>query len=619
MGEYHAAAKTYRQLYNKLTKRAQQPERGIVAYRLAECHRHLSQPAKAAVAYQNAIRYGYPDSAAYLHLAQMLQAQGKYAQAIDQYRIYLSSDSANIQARVGVAGARIGLDKSRATRYVVRPFKTVNTQRSDYAPVYLDPSGDALYYSTTNEKATGTRRSSITGTKHGDIWFTRKDEHGRWMRPEPVAGDINTDADEGTVSFSPDGTTMYFSRAVMSDSRDTGVEIFTSQRSDARWSTPVKLELSDDTMASYAHPAVSPDGRWLYFTSDMPGGYGGKDIWRIDLQERGARPRNLGPWINTPGNEMFPYMRTDSTLYFSSDGWPGLGGLDIFRATLNDTGDWSVTNMSAPLNSPADDFGITFGIGENGFFSSNRGDSRGYDHIFSFDLPELKIRISGWVLDHDEEPVPGAIIRIVGNDGSNLKQVAKADGSFAFPLDRGVKYAMMAGAKGYLNSRQEFTSDSAETDAEYVIDFMLAPVNKPIVVDNIYFDYDKATLRPESKGALDELAQVLRDNPSVIIEMASHTDRHGSEAYNERLSARRAQSVVDYLISAGISADRLTSRGYGESVPQTVTKRIAREHPAFAEGTILTEEYILTLEDDLQQVADQINRRTEFRVISTLY
>lgn len=619
MGEYAEAAKTYRQLYNKLNKREQQTERGAIAYRLAECHRRLSQPARAAVAYQNAIRYGYPDSTAYLRLAQTLQAQGKYAQAIAQYRTCLSKDSTNVAARIGLAGSQIGLDKTRATRYVVRPFKTVNTRRADYAPMYLDGSGDVLYFTTTDERVTGTNRSAITGTKKGDIWMTRKDEQGRWLRPEPAAGDVNTDADEGTVSFSPDGTTMYLSRAVQSDAHDTGVDIYTSQRYDARWSAPVKLEISDDTASSYAHPAVSPDGRWLYFTSDMPGGYGGKDIWRISLQQQGARPHNLGPWINTAGDEMFPYMRTDSVLYFSSDGWPGLGGLDIFKATLNDSGGWSISNMGTPLNSAADDFGMTFGEGENGFFSSNRGDSRGYDHVFSFSLPELKIRISGRVLDHDEEPVPNAIIRIVGNDGSNQKQAAKADGSFAFPLDRGVKYAMMAGANGYLNSRQEFTSDTAETDAEYTIDFMLAAINKPVVVENIFYDYDKATLRPESKAALENLAQVLRDNSSVVIEMASHTDRHGSEAYNESLSARRAQAVVDYLISAGISPDRLTSRGYGKSEPKTVTKRIAREHPDFAEGTVLTEDYILTLDEPLQQEADQINRRTEFRVISTLY
>ncbi len=211
------------------------------------------------------------------------------------------------------------------------------------------------------------------------------------------------------------------------------------------------------------------------------------------------------------------------------------------------------------------------------------------------------------------------MIRIVGNDGSNQKQVARNDGSFSFPLDRGVSYVMLAGAKGFLNAKQEFTSDTAEEDAEYGVDFILASITKPVVIDNIFYDFDKATLRPESKTALDEMAQVLRDNPNVTIEMASHTDRKGSDEYNLDLSARRARSVIDYLISVGISADRLQSQGYGESRPKTITKKLAREYPQFKEGDVLTEEYILALPEADREVADQINRRTEFQVLSIDY
>ncbi len=328
----------------------------------------------------------------------------------------------------------------------------------------------------------------------------------------------------------------------------------------------------------------------------MPGGYGGLDIWRVNLNDRVGSLENMGPQINTPGNESFPYSRTDSLLYFASDGHPGFGGLDIFKAKLNTTGEyWSVENMGQPVNSAGDDFGITFGQGETGYFSSNRGDARGYDHIFSFELPDIHITISGWVLDKDEEPVPNAIIRIVGDDGSNQKEVARDDGSFKFNLDRGVKYVMKAGAPGYLNVKQEFESDSAEEDADYGIDFILAAINKPQVVENIFYDFDKATLRPESKSALDEMVVMLNENPNVTIEMGAHTDRKGSDEYNIRLSDRRAQSVVDYLIGAGIDAGRLSPKGYGESMPKTVTKRIAREYPQFPEGTVLTEEFIETL------------------------
>ena len=277
--------------------------------------------------------------------------------------------------------------------------------------------------------------------------------------------------------------------------------------------------------------------------------------------------------------------------------------------------------MGSPINSEGDDFGITFANPgkEAGYFSSNRGDGRGYDHLYSFELPDLKILISGWVLDKDEEPVPNAVIRIVGNDGSNQKAVARNDGSFSFPLQRGVRYVMLAGAKGYLNARQEFTSDTAEEDAEYGIDFILASINKPNIVENIFYDFDKADLRPEAKEALNEVVEMMRDNPNITIEMASHTDRKGSDEYNIRLSERRAKSVVDYLIECGIKADRLQYQGYGESRPKTVTKRIAREYPQFEEGKVLDEEFILTLPEEQQEIADQINRRTEFQVLSVDY
>ncbi|MCC8119938.1 MAG: OmpA family protein [Bacteroidales bacterium] len=619
-GEYYDASKTYRKVYNKLTKKEDRALRGQVAHKMAQCHQKLSQYSRSAAAYQNAMRYGVEDSTIHLNLAMMLQADGKYTAAIKEYETYLECDPSNLIAQNGLIGAKAAAAKNPNTRYIVKNFKLVNSRRADYAPMYYDKSYDVLYFTTTNEKVTGDNRSEITGMKKGDIWVTRKNEKGEWQRPEPAGGEVNTEADEGVISFSPDGSTMYLTRSLRAPNSQTAVEIYTSQRSDASWSAPVKYEITSDTLSSYGHPAVSPDGNWLYFSSDMPGGVGGKDIWRVNLKDKYGSLENLGEWINTPGDEMFPYVRTDSLLYFSSNGWPGYGGLDIFRAELTKSGGWNVTNMGVPMNSAADDFGITFGPGETGFFSSNRGDARGYDHIFSFEKPELNILISGWVLDKDEEPVPNAVIRIIGNDGSNQKQIAKPDGTFSFPLNRGVSYVMLAGAKGYLNSRQEFTSDTTEVDAEYGIDFILASINKPVVVDNIFYDFDKASLRPESKAALDELAQVLRDNPNVTIEMASHTDRWGSDEYNIKLSGRRAKSVIDYLIEVGISPDRLQSQGYGKTKPKTITKKLAREYPQFKEGDVLTPEYIEALENpDDQDAADQINRRTEFQVLSINY
>lgn len=620
-GEFFDASKTYRAVYNKLNSRDERPQRGEVAYKLATCYRRLNQAARASAAYQNAIRYEYPDSMAWYYLGRSLQMEGKYQPAIDAYNKFLEYVPDDQLAKEGLKGCRQAIaSRDKKTRYIVKHDKNLNSSRADFAPMFLDKSLTTLYFTSSTEKATGDNKSEITGTKKSDIFFSTKDEKGNWKRPEPAQGELNTESDEGIVSFSPDGQTMYLSVARRSPNASTSVEIYTSRRSDASWSAPQKFEITADTISAVGHPAVSPDGRYLYFASDMPGGFGGKDIWRINLLERSGSLENLGPQINTAGDEMFPYMRTDSLMYFSSDGHPGFGGLDLFTARLNSTGDrWSIENMGKPMNSAGDDFGITFGEGESGFFSSNRGDGRGYDHIYSFNKPEIKVTISGYVVDKDDEPVPNAVIRIVGDDGSIQKEVARDDGSFKFNLQRGVRYVMQAGAKGYLNVKQEFESDMEEADADYAVDFVLAAVFKPQVVENIFYDFDRATLRPESKTALDEMAQMLRDNPSVTIEMGSHTDRVGSDEYNMALSDRRAKSVVDYLVAAGIGADRLTWKGYGETVPKTVTKRINKEYPQFPEGTVLTEEFINTLSDEDREAADQINRRTEFQVTDINY
>lgn len=622
-GEYYDASVTYKKVYNKLRKKEERPQRGEVAFKMGRCYRLLNMSARASAAFQNALRYEYPDSTTHFMLAQALHADGKYAAALRSYDKYLEfcpDDSLAINCAEGCRTAQE--IRARGSRYVVKQAKLFNSRRADFCPMYLGADCDQIYYTSTTEKATGDKKSEITGIKNADVFFSKKNEKGEWERPEPVEGELNTEFDEGIVAFSPDAQTMYLTKARRELNAPTSVEIYTSTRSDAKWSAPVKFEITADTLSTFGHPAVSPDGEYLYFVSDMPGGYGGKDIWRISLKERQGSLVNLGPDINTEGNDDFPYVRSDGSLYFSSDGHPGIGGLDIFRATaVGDPADlrWKVENMGFPINSAGDDFGITFGKGEDGFFSSNRGDARGYDHIYSFEYDPVRITIEGLVMDKDEEPVKNAIIRIVGNDGSNQKEVARDDGSFSFALQRGVKYVMLAGAKGYLNQKQEFASDSTMEDANYWVEFILPSISKPSVVENIFYDYDKADLRPESKTALNELIAVLHDNPNVTIEMASHTDRWGSDAYNINLSERRAKSVVDYLVENGISRDRLQPHGYGKSRPKTVTKRIARLYPQFKEGDILTEEFIKTLSEEDQQAADQINRRTEFSVLSLTY
>ncbi len=626
-GEYFDAATIYRKLYNRYNRKEDAWLRGELAFQLGMCHLRLNQGSRATAAFQNAIRYEFEDTTIMLRLGQAQQMEGQYAAAIKSYNEYLEIAPDSWEAEVGIRGCELAPKwKEEGSRYIVKQDKMFNSRRADYCPMYLDKNLEYFYYTSTNEKSTGELRSEITGTKKGDIYFSKKDEKGVWTRPEIVDGGLNTEHDEGAPAFSPDGSTMYLARAVRQD-WPTTVEIYTSSRSEAKWSAPQKYEITADTLSNYSDPFVSPDGEWLYFASDMPGGQGGTDIWRINLKDKHGTLENLGPQINTKGNERFPNVRTDSLLYFASNGHPGMGGLDLFVAKLQPRDEnnrlamdrWVVENMGVPMNSSADDFGITFGAGESGFISSSRGDARGYDHIYSFIKPDLQIWISGYVVDKDDEPVPNAVIRIVGDDGSNQKTASKPDGSFRFDLQRGVKYAMMAGAEGYLNARQEFESDSTEEDAEYNVDFILAAMFKAQIIENIFYDFDKAVLRDESKLALDSMVMLLKDHPNIVIEMASHTDRVGSAKYNQGLSQRRAQSVVDYLIANGIPKERLKPAGYGKSRPKTVTKRIHSQYPQFEEGVTLTEEFIKTLSKEDQEAADQINRRTEFTVLDTSY
>ena len=498
---------------------------------------------------------------------------------------------------------------------------------------------DRLYFTSTRNEANGDELSGITGTKAGDIFFSEKDDKGKWSRPEVVQGGLNTDYDEGACSFSADGREMYLTICQTDPSSPRLAQIVKSSRSDASWSKPTEVKISNDTLSSYAHPAISPDGQWLYFCSDMPGGKGGLDIWRVRLTTSGmGGVENLGDPINTPGDEMFPAFRPNGDFYFSSNGHAGMGGLDIFiakparseeRGTRNEGRETRNENSSNtyilehpgyPLNSQADDFGMTFeGPYNRGYFCSNRGDGRGWDHIYSFENPEIVQAIKGWVYEMDGYELTASEVHLVGDDGTNEKLSVRSDGSFHYVVTPGVSYVMLATCKGYLNHKEELRVEQAEESEEYTLQFPLASITAPVLIDNIFYDFDKATLRPESTTALDELVKLLEENPNVTIELSAHCDFKGSAAYNKRLSQKRAESVVNYLIEHGIAADRLTPVGYGKEKPKRINKKVASKHKFLKEGDVLTEEFIQNLSEKEQEECNQLNRRTEFTVLRTTY
>lgn len=626
LGEYFDAATQYKKAYAQ-TPVKEKAARGQRALKMADCYRRINYTQRAIAAYRNAIRYGQRDSMTYLYLGQQLLKAGSYKEAGKVFEDLLNDTLFSYNAQI-IQLAKSGLRSSQlapqwkqeGSRYTVKRENTFNSRRSDYSPVLGGDANDRLYFTSTRNEAAGDELSGITGTKNADIFVSQKDEKGKWQRPQVIDSELNSAEDEGACSITPDGRTMYLTVCKTDNNYPRYAQIATSRRSDAAWSKPQVLELVRDTLSLYAHPAVSPDDKWLYFVSDMPGGMGGKDIWRVRISDTSmGGVENLGAPINTPGDEMFPTFRPNGDLYFSSDGHEGMGGLDIFIASPNAFG-WKIEHPGFPLNSQGDDFGMTFeGMKNQGFFSSNRGDAHGWDHIYSFENPEIIQTVKGWVYEQEGYELPQAVVYLVGNDGTNLRLSVKGDGSFTQQIKPNVDYVLLGTCAGYLNHKEELRVEPVTDSEEYVLQFPLASITAPVLIDNIFYDFDRATLRPESTEALDKLVVLLNENPHVAIELAAHCDYKGSEEYNIRLSQRRAESVVNYLISKGIKKDRLTPKGYGKGSPKKIRKKLTEKYPYLKENDVLTEEYVRTFTPEQQEECNQLNRRTEFKVTTTTY
>jgi len=623
IGEYFDAATQYRKAYSQ-TPAKEKKLKGERAMKLAECYRRINFTNKAITAYNNVVRNKQEDSLTHFYLGQLYLKNGNYKEAAKQFK--MASDSLPETnphwqlARNGLKSALMAPKwKKEGSDYTVKRENLFNSRRAEYSPMLTGEDDNQLFFTSTRNQAQGDEYSGITGAKAADIFMSQKDDKGKWGKPQAIDSELNSDFEEGTCCFSPDGRTMYLTLCKTDPNYPRYATIVASHRNDAVWGKPSEIVISKDSLYSYAHPAVSPDGEWLYFVSDMPGGQGGYDLWRCRLLGNDAvgALENLGTTVNTPGDEMFPTFRPNGDMYFSSNGHPGLGGLDIF---ILKKGTRTLEHPLSPLNSQGDDFGMTFeGRLNKGFFCSNRGDNRGYDHIYSFYNPEIVQTVRGWVYEQDGYELPAAQVYMVGNDGTNLKLSVRGDGSFTQEIKPGVDYVFLGTCKGFLNHQEQLHVETAKKSEEYVLQFPLANISAPVLIENIFYDFDKATLRPESQKALDELVKLLNENPNITIELSAHTDYKGSDLYNERLSQRRAESVVNYLIANGIAADRLTPKGYGEGKPKKIKRKVAEKYQFLKEGDILTENFIVQLPEEQQEQCNQLNRRTEFIVLRTTY
>ena len=626
LGEYAVAGDLYKSVYSRIPSK-NKPLRAEIAFKQGECYRLINHY-RAEQVYQNAVRNKSTNDTVYLRLAQMQQRNGKYADAAKSYTSYLEKHPEDELASYGLKATALAAEmKASPTRYLVKKSKEFNISRSStFSPLFSGFEGDVLIFTSNRKfgkKNVVRKNNGVSGQPNNHLFMTRKNNTGKWEAIEPLEGDVTSLNDEGIASITSDGRSMYFTRSLLADDKGGGTLIVVSNRAGGTWSAPQKVTIFKDSTISVGHPAITPDGTTMYFVSDSKEGLGGKDIWRA-TNEGGEWKyiENLGKDINTPDDEMFPTVREDGTLYYSSKGKPGMGGLDIFKATPLKEGGWEVKNMGVPINSPADDFGMAFaGKTESGYFSSNRNESRGYDALWSFELPALEYVLQGKITDRVGETVPDAKIRIIGNNGENARIQAKGDGTYSFRMTKGVDYVMLASARGFLNQKNEIsTRNASDRQSEsFKVDFQLTPLFKPVQMDNIFYEFAKWELTPQSETGLQQLVKLLNDNPNITIEMSAHTDYVGNNESNRILSERRAQSVVNYLIKAGIDKKRLTAVGYGEEQPFTVDINTAKKYNFLKENTVLTEGFILTLTPVQQEIANQINRRTEFRVLKTNY
>lgn len=638
IGEYYQAAEMYKQVYRHINSK-DKAMRAHVAFNQGECYRILNN-SKATSAYKNAIRYHHPDSIVYLHYAQVLHYQGKYKDAIKQYDIYLEAHPKDYVASAGkYACLKMEEWKKQSSRYKVAPAKEFNAKRSsNFSPAFIGEDADALVFTSNRQEQksstkTKVRASSVTGMPAFNLYSARKNAAGKWeeielceglyKETEEEDGEMQkqaTTAELGAACLSADGKTMYFTYSKPINGQDLGAKIYVSQRASGEWGEAQEVKLFKDSSITVGHPTLCATGDTMYFVSDAPGGFGGKDIYMaISNGSEWDDIRNLGPTINTNDDELFPYIRQDGRLYFSSKGHPGYGGLDLFYAIPQDT-TWTIFNMGMPFNSTGDDFGITFaGEKEEGFFSSNRGQKKGYDLIYSFILPEMELLVEGTITNTDGEHLSDASLRLIGNDGTNIKTQIRRDGTYRLKLQKDTRYAMLATSRGYLNMKHIFTTEGLTDSHTYKQDFNLSPISKPVKMGNIFFKFGSWELTPDSEDGLNALVKLLNDNPNITIEMAAHTDMIGNNTANQELSLKRAQSVVNYLIKAGVEKERLTPVGYGEEKPVIVDDLLHKQYPYLPKDQALDEVFITTLSADKQEVCNSLNRRTEFRVLKTTY
>jgi peptidoglycan-associated lipoprotein len=623
--QYFNAIELYKKAYTKAKKKE---EKANIIFAIGECYRLTGDSKQAEAWYVKAIKANYTDPKAKLYLADAKKAQEKYNEALIEYQNYQTDAPSDPRGENGIKSCELATKwKENPTRYKVENMALINSKDPDFAPCYADKKYNKLYFTSMRPGVTGGAFDGSLGEFYSDLFETQMDKNGRWSTPTPLAPPVNTADNEGLCTVTKKSDLMVFTRCLSEKGTTSLNQLYFTVKKGNGWGEPERINFCNDTN-KFASPTLSSGGTILIFSSDLPGGQGENDLWMSNYNKKEKKwdaPVNLGPNINTAGNDLFPFLHEDGTLYYSSDGQLGMGGLDIFKAEKKGKGEWTnVTNLKYPLNSAGDDFGIIFeGAKERGYLSSNREGTKGADDIWSFVLPPLLFSITGTVVDTKfKEPIEGVVVKLVGSDGSTVQTKTDAEGKYKFAENGTARYVntntsytvstevgndivTKKAQLGFVNSsaKSKVTTVGVEEAKTFKgINFALVPIEKEIRFPDVLYDLGQSTLRPESKDSLDFLYETLIDNPSFVIELSAHTDSRGSDADNLKLSDARAKSCFDYLVSKGIPSERMIPKGYGEK-RLLVTDAEINKLPSTQE----------------KEAAHQKNRRTVFSVLRKDY
>ncbi|MDG1262900.1 MAG: OmpA family protein [Flavobacteriales bacterium] len=621
-GGYAEAAKLYNAVYSKLKGI---DSKGEVNFKIGECYRIIGDHAGAEDYYKKAIGFKYDSENPEVHYSygEVLRQQNKFDEAVKKYNDYMDNGGDKSKAQASIQAcedAALALDEP-PSRYVVEQVAMMNTENYDYAANWSDKRFDAIIFASSRPSSTGSGEDVITGDSYMDLFMTEQDKKGKWSTPTPLNNTVNTPSNEGTICFDSKFKRMYFTRCVVDGKDNFACDIMYADLRGKGFGPAEPLNIIDrdmDDSSAVGHPALTPDDMFLVFASDMPGGFGGKDLWYLpyDKKEKSfGKAVNLGKGINTAGDEMFPTFKNDGTLYFSSTGHPGMGGHDLFMAASAGEGMQfgEVEHLPYPLNSSSDDMAIVWTPEKDqGYLTSDRPGGKGLHDIYEFKMPPLEFRYLANVYDYDTgTPLANAKVTIQGTDGKSYDLTTDGNGGVGLQDGEIIKettYNVDVAATDYIGTGDAFSTINITESTNFAREYFLKAIKINVEYDLplVQYPFNRTELlineEVNSADSLDFLYDLMVRNPNFVVALQAHTDTRGTVPANQKLSDGRAKTCVDYLISKGIAADRLIPEGKGESDPKISDKEI---------NAMATEEE--------KEAAHQINRRTVFTVKRTDY